>query len=84
MTFGMTLRDGGAVGRAGAFVTAPDCSAVLSDTQPSIGRRPIKGINVATGNSRDQLACDPAYRLTHIWTKHEVPGSDYTSIIGSV
>lgn len=41
--------------------------------------RPIKGIHVATGNSRDQLAFDLPYSCTQLHWSHPAPGSDYFS-----
>lgn len=41
--------------------------------------RPIKGIHVATGNGRDQLAFDLPYSCTQLHWSHQAPGSDYFS-----
>lgn len=44
-----------------------------------IAHRPIKGIHVATGNSRDQLAFDLTYLCAHLNSVRRAPGSDYAT-----
>lgn len=53
-------------------------------SQLPITHRPIKGLNEATGNSHDQLACDLTNSWTYMCSKHRAPGSDYTSTGGYV